>query len=202
MPTPDRITACVIILNEAGRVGVCLTSFASCEEVVVDSGFAGGACTLAAAVGYRCARRTECPGDLLHLRIACPDRVLWLFYRLVGVGMLIDEDARAQGGGLGWQTQTVLEELWMTMVEADLGELSVAPCTDRFRGLLTATMGSPVATELIATCCKVSGLPRDTEQRRRYLARRTAGSRRGKEDGRQGARQSYLLPSHDFPLVQ
>lgn len=49
-----RISACVITLNEADRIGACLASLAFCDErVVVDSGSADATCALAAAGGAR-----------------------------------------------------------------------------------------------------------------------------------------------------
>ncbi len=53
---PDRlcISACVITLNEADRIGACLDSLAFCDErVVVDSGSTDGTREIAAAHGAR-----------------------------------------------------------------------------------------------------------------------------------------------------
>jgi glycosyltransferase involved in cell wall biosynthesis len=53
---PDRVplSACIITLNEADRIGDCLESLAFCDEiVVVDSGSSDGTRELAAARGAR-----------------------------------------------------------------------------------------------------------------------------------------------------
>ena len=60
MPTSDspRISACVITLNEADRIGACLESLAFCDDiVVVDSGSTDATCDLAAARGARVLQR-------------------------------------------------------------------------------------------------------------------------------------------------
>ncbi|MGH8155045.1 MAG: glycosyltransferase family 2 protein, partial [Rhodanobacteraceae bacterium] len=49
-----RLSACVITLNEADRIGACLQSLGFCDElVVVDSGSTDGTRGLAAAAGAR-----------------------------------------------------------------------------------------------------------------------------------------------------
>lgn len=54
MPDRPRISACVITLNEADRIGDCLASLAFCDElVVVDSGSTDGTGAIAAAHGAR-----------------------------------------------------------------------------------------------------------------------------------------------------
>ncbi|MGH8211688.1 MAG: glycosyltransferase family 2 protein, partial [Rhodanobacteraceae bacterium] len=53
---PDRVplSACIITLNEAGRIGDCLESLAFCDEItVVDSGSTDGTRELAATRGAR-----------------------------------------------------------------------------------------------------------------------------------------------------
>ncbi len=59
MSDRPRISACIIALNEADRIGDCLASLAFCDEIVlVDSGSTDGTCELAAARGARVIRRS------------------------------------------------------------------------------------------------------------------------------------------------
>jgi glycosyltransferase involved in cell wall biosynthesis len=54
MPEHPRISACIITLNEADRIGECLASLAFCDEcVVVDSGSTDATREIAAAGGAR-----------------------------------------------------------------------------------------------------------------------------------------------------
>jgi glycosyltransferase involved in cell wall biosynthesis len=54
MPERPRISACIITLNEADRIGDCLASLAFCDEcVVVDSGSTDATRAIAAAHGAR-----------------------------------------------------------------------------------------------------------------------------------------------------
>jgi glycosyltransferase involved in cell wall biosynthesis len=54
MPERQNISACIITLDEADRIGACLDSLAFCEEVVVvDSGSTDATCDIAAARGAR-----------------------------------------------------------------------------------------------------------------------------------------------------
>ena len=52
MPERARLSACIITLNEADRIGNCIESLAFCDEViVVDSGSSDGTRELATARG-------------------------------------------------------------------------------------------------------------------------------------------------------
>lgn len=54
MPDRPRLSACIITLNEADRIGECIASLAFCDEiVVVDSGSDDGTHEIAATVGAR-----------------------------------------------------------------------------------------------------------------------------------------------------
>ncbi|HEX5487949.1 MAG TPA: glycosyltransferase family 2 protein [Rhodanobacteraceae bacterium] len=54
MPARPALSACIITLNEADRIGACLASLAFCDEwVVVDSGSTDGTREIAAAQGAR-----------------------------------------------------------------------------------------------------------------------------------------------------
>jgi len=56
--TSPRISACIITLNEADRIGACLDSLAFCDEIVlVDSGSSDATRELAAARGARVIER-------------------------------------------------------------------------------------------------------------------------------------------------
>ncbi|MEM7307786.1 MAG: glycosyltransferase family 2 protein [Planctomycetota bacterium] len=58
MGAPARLTACIIALNEADRLGDCLASVAFCDEVVVvDSGSTDGTQELARQAGARVLER-------------------------------------------------------------------------------------------------------------------------------------------------
>mgnify|MGYP001556361157 FL=1 len=54
MPDRPGLSACIIALDEADRIGACLDSLAFCDEIVlVDSGSRDGTRELAAARGAR-----------------------------------------------------------------------------------------------------------------------------------------------------
>ena len=58
MTARPRLSACIITLNEADRIGACIDSLAFCDEiVVVDSGSGDGTRELAAARGARVLQR-------------------------------------------------------------------------------------------------------------------------------------------------
>src|SRR5690348_15314604 len=54
MPDRPRLSACIITLNEADRIGACLASLAFCDEIVlVDSGSTDGTREIASDAGAR-----------------------------------------------------------------------------------------------------------------------------------------------------
>src|SRR5690348_12771097 len=54
MPDRPGLSACIITLNEADRIGACLASLAFCDEiVVVDSGSSDGTREIASSAGAR-----------------------------------------------------------------------------------------------------------------------------------------------------
>ncbi|HET6907392.1 MAG TPA: glycosyltransferase family 2 protein [Rhodanobacteraceae bacterium] len=54
MPDRPRLSACIITLNEADRIGACITSLAFCDEIVlVDSGSTDGTREIASDAGAR-----------------------------------------------------------------------------------------------------------------------------------------------------
>ena len=63
---PARISACVIAMNEADRIGPCLASLAFCDEIVVlDSGSTDGTQDICRAAGARVIE-TDWPGWVLQ----------------------------------------------------------------------------------------------------------------------------------------
>ena len=54
MPDRPGLSACIITLNEADRIGACLASLGFCDEiVVVDSGSSDGTREIASKAGAR-----------------------------------------------------------------------------------------------------------------------------------------------------